>query len=142
MLLVCMHTVYCAIYHFTMHILIVNDDGIDSAGVAVLAKTILEQHPDWTLRVCCPCHERCVVIYVYCITVRSGSSHLITFDELRAEVRIFNEPILAAVPAIAITGTPADCTVMGVMNDAYIHCQYPPTCKVDIVLSGINHGGM
>ena len=99
-----------------MNILLVNDDGIDSPALHVLAKALKDEHE---LTIIAPDGER------------SGFSQSMTFKgELDVEER---EIIgLEDVNAYATSGTPADCTKLGLL----LLCKTPP----DLVISGINLG--
>lgn len=95
-----------------MNILITNDDGIYSPGLAALAK-IARNFGDVT--VMAPNVER------------SSASHAITahlpISYKKATIQV------EGVQAFQTTGTPADCAALG------LH-----VCKTDVVLSGINMG--
>lgn len=98
-----------------MKILITNDDGVFADGIIELAKE-LEKH------------------YSVCIVApncqKSATSHSITIDK----PLIIKEEKLEGIKsrAFSISGTPADCTRVGVnkIMDG----------KVDMVISGINNG--
>ena len=94
-------------------ILVVNDDGVDSEGLIVLAET-LRALGDVT--VVAPDGDR------------SGTSHSISTRHAVAA----HERRDRAVRTFACSGTPADCVVLGI-NEL---CGGAP----DIVLSGINRG--
>lgn len=96
-----------------MRVLIVNDDGIDSVGIRVLADTFRRDND---------------IVMVAPKSQRSGFSHSITID---ADIEY--EKIAREYPTYAISGTPADCTKIGVLyfNDG---------APFDLVLSGINNG--
>lgn len=94
-----------------MRILISNDDGIHSPGLAALAAAA---RPFGEVRVVAPDVER------------SSTGHAITASHpLTARVTAIGE-----VPAQRVNGTPADCVALG------LH-QWP---GVDVVLSGVNIG--
>ncbi len=93
-----------------MRVLITNDDGIESEGIRQLEKTLREEHEVWLVA---PEGEK------------SGASHSITLrDSIRA--RCVGEH------RYACRGTTADCVIVSLLG------LIPP--KVDIVISGINHG--
>lgn len=94
-----------------MRILITNDDGIDSPGIAALVDALLA---DNTLMVVAPSGNR------------SGVSHAITSEEA-----ITMERREMKVPAYACSGTPADCVFLGATELA---------AQPQLVVSGINHG--
>jgi 5'/3'-nucleotidase len=94
-----------------MRILVSNDDGIYSPGIAVLAEIASEFG---SVRVVAPDVER------------SSAGHSITASRPLS----YKATRLAELTAYRVNGTPADCVSLG----AY-HWE-----KVDIVLSGLNHG--
>ena len=96
-----------------MKILIVNDDSIDSPFLTLL----LEQLPaDAEVLVAVPAQEQ------------SWKGKAMTrFGELKAE-----QTEIGGYPAMAIHGTPADCTNIGIYHS--------PMGKPDMVISGINIG--
>jgi 5'-nucleotidase len=94
-------------------ILVVNDDGIDSAGIAALAEAL------------CALGE---VTVVAPDGDRSGASHAISAHQaVRAQARPAD-----GLRRFACSGTPADCVLLGV-NEL---CGGRP----DLVVSGINRG--
>lgn len=96
-------------------ILITNDDGIDSHGIARLAEAALAFGDVWVVA---PASQR------------SCASHSITLHS-HIDVWPHDFPV-AGVRAFACSGTPGDCVRVGslsVMPD-----------KPDVVLSGINYG--
>lgn len=95
-----------------MRLLVTNDDGIYSPGLALLAK-VAARFGD--VRVVAPDVEQ------------SSASHAITWSKPLTYRRT---RIIEGVEAYRVNGTPADCVALG----AY-HWE-----KVDIVLSGINLG--
>lgn len=96
-------------------ILITNDDGIDASGIIRLARAAVKYGEVW---VAAPDSQR------------SAASHSIT---LRTHIDAFRYDFpVEGVTAFSITGTPADCVRVGVLNLM--------PCKPDIVLSGINFG--
>ena len=95
-----------------MRILVANDDGIYSPGIAALAKVACKFGD---VRVVAPDVEQ------------SSAGHAITASR---PVRYRSTAILDGVPAYRVNGTPADCVALG----AY-HWD-----RVDVVLSGINLG--
>ncbi|MBT8380426.1 MAG: 5'/3'-nucleotidase SurE [Ignavibacteria bacterium] len=97
-----------------MKILVTNDDGIDSAGIAALAKGL---------------KEIAEVIVVAPHDEQSAVGHGITMkNPLRVSKYFKNGSFFG----YAVEGTPADCVKMGIRNIA----GKPP----DLVISGINHG--
>ncbi len=92
------------------HILISNDDGIDSAGLNTLY-SVLSQN--FKLTVAAPDRER------------SASSHSLTIDKKPESEKIKKN-------FYSISGTPADCI--------YIAFREILRNKPDLVISGINHG--
>lgn len=95
-------------------ILITNDDGISSTGIYELYKEI----------------KKIAQVYVVAPdSEQSGMSHAITVkDDIRVEKYYKNGEFLG----YAVGGTPVDCVKLGVM-------ELIPK-KVDLVISGINHG--
>ena len=97
-----------------MKILVTNDDGIDSAGIAALAEALKEIAE---VTVVAPSEEQ------------SAVGHGIT---MKYPLRVFNYYKNGDFFGYAVEGTPADCVKMGIRN---IMGESP-----DIVISGINHG--
>ena len=100
-----------------MNILVVNDDGIEAAGIKKLA-TLAREYGEVTVvapRSQCSAMSRR-------ITVRG---------ELACEDRTDSFPVQGVRKAYAIDGTPADCVKLGV----YYLCP-----DADVVFSGINYG--
>lgn len=99
------------------NVVVSNDDGIESEGISHLIKA-LSQVAD--VYVCAPEGER------------SASGHSITVRDsiVMEEVEVPN-----AKGAMRFSGTPADCVKMGIrfLREKGIH--------IDMVFSGINHGG-
>jgi len=98
-----------------MNILVCNDDGIDSHGIAKLAE-IAGNIGD---------------VYVVAPSgQRSAVSHGITIGK---DITVWSVPFPVTVKeAFSVEGTPADCVRVGV------NCLLP--VKPDIILSGINYG--
>ena len=94
-----------------MRILITNDDGIYSPGIAALARAASRFG---TVRVVAPDVEM------------SSAGHAIT----ATRPLTYKRTPLAGVEAYRVNGTPADCVALGTHNWE----------KVDVVLSGINLG--
>jgi 5'/3'-nucleotidase SurE len=93
-----------------MRILLTNDDSISSGGIKALIRALSPAHEVWVVA---PENEK------------SGGSHSITIhDSLR--VREVGERLFSC------RGTPADCVLISLLG-------FVPA-KVDLVLSGINHG--
>ncbi len=97
-----------------MKILVTNDDGIDSAGIAALKKTLSEIAE---VTVVAPRQEQ------------SAVGHGIT---MQIPLRVQEYYIDGTFFGYAVDGTPADCIKMGMRN---IMKEDP-----DLVVSGINHG--
>ncbi len=99
-----------------MRILIVNDDGIHAKGLRMLAARLKRDHD---------------VTVVAPESQRSATSHSITiFRPLRVTK---TQPAgLENIPCYVVDGQPVDCTKIGI---AHIMGG-----KVDLVVSGINHG--
>lgn len=99
-----------------MNLLISNDDGVFSAGISALAQE-LKNHYHITI--------------VAPESQRSGGSHAITCAK-PVRVRKVTLPGLEDIDAYAVDGTPADCVRLGCTSLGV---------DVDMVVSGINHGG-
>lgn len=97
-----------------MKILVTNDDGIDSAGIAALAEAL---------------KEIAEVIVVAPSEEQSAVGHGIT---MKYPLRLFKYHKNGNFFGYAVEGTPADCVKMGIRN---IIGESP-----DLVISGINHG--
>lgn len=98
-----------------MDILLVNDDGINAAGLKALTSKLKDKH---RLTIVAPESER------------SGSSHSITIGKPLYLKRV-KIPEFASIEAYCANGTPADCTKLGL--SAFDK-------KYDLVISGINFG--
>ncbi|MGA2477862.1 MAG: 5'/3'-nucleotidase SurE [Spirochaetia bacterium] len=93
-----------------MRILLTNDDSINSDGIKALMRTLSPAHEVWV---------------VAPETEKSGGSHSITIhDSLR--VRVAGERLFSC------RGTPADCVMIALLGLVPV--------KIDLILSGINHG--
>ena len=99
-----------------MNILVVNDDGIEAAGFAALVKALSEVADVY---VCAPESQR------------SARSHSITLGQ---DVIIEKTEFPGAKAAYKISGTPADCTKIGLQ---FFEEEGAP---IDMVYSGINMG--
>lgn len=100
-----------------MNILIANDDGIDARGIHELAEALSEVAD---IYICAPDSQR------------SASGHGITVSKpIAAEETKFKSAKLA----IKLSGTPADCVKLG------IKILEQRGIEIDMVYSGINHGG-
>ena len=97
-----------------MKILVTNDDGIDSAGIAALKKSLSEIAE---VTVVAPRQEQ------------SAVGHGIT---MQIPLRVQEYYIDGSFFGYAVDGTPADCVKMGIRN---IMKESP-----DLIVSGINHG--
>lgn len=97
-----------------MNILITNDDGIFSEGIAAIVRELSARH---NVMVVSPDGER------------SASGHAIT---IRRPIRYKKEDIFEGTDAYSISGTPADCIKFGL--------NFLSKAPVDLVVSGINHG--
>lgn len=98
-------------------VLVANDDGIDSEGIRHLINTLSQVAEVY---VCAPEGER------------SATSHSIT---VRNPVVMEEVDIPNAKGAMRFSGTPADCVKMG------IRFLREKGIQIDMVFSGINHGG-
>lgn len=99
-----------------MYFLLVNDDGIESEGLHALVDALSEVG---TVYVCAPDVQQ------------SGMSHSIS---LVGSITVKEWQVRNAVKAWRVTGTPADCTKMGLQM-----CE-KEGIKPDIVFSGVNKG--
>jgi 5'-nucleotidase len=97
-----------------MRALVTNDDGIHAPGLRVLRERLAR---DWDVRVVAPDRER------------SAVAHGIT---LHQPLRIFTVDLDNGHPGISVSGTPADCVKLAVLE----LLDFRP----DIVFSGINPG--
>jgi 5'-nucleotidase len=97
-----------------LHILLTNDDGIMSPGIAILAETLSSEHD---------------VIVVAPDVERSATGHAITIRTplWAKEVKLGRRSL-----GYAINGTPADCVKLGLLAISKRH--------IDLVVSGINRG--
>jgi len=97
-----------------MHILVTNDDGVHSEGLAALAGELARV---WKVSVVAPAHER------------SGVAHSITIHS----PLVFGQASLASgLACYTVNGTPADCVKLA--------CWTILDEPVDMVVSGINLG--
>ena len=100
-----------------MNILVANDDGIKAEGIKALVLAL----------------SKVADVYVVAPnSQRSGASHSITMFK---DMFFKEEPFENAKKAYSFTGTPADCVKMGI---ALLESQ---GIEIDMVFSGINHGG-
>ena len=99
------------------HVMLVNDDGIDSPGLAAVA-AVLTADPSYRVTVVGPAEQQ------------SGAGHAIV---IRREIAIKSIGEIGGAPAWSVDATPASVTAIGLTvvleND-------PP----DLVISGINKG--
>ncbi len=96
-------------------ILITNDDGITSKGIAVLIEEMKKIGEVFVLAPDSP---------------NSGMGHAITVD---STIHIKKSPIFGEIASYECSGTPADCVKLAkheLLKDR----------KIDLVVSGINHG--
>ncbi len=100
-----------------MNILVANDDGINARGIHELVKALSEVADVY---VCAPESQR------------SASGHGITVSK---PIIIEEEEFEYAKYALKISGTPADCVKIG---KRFLEKK---GIKIDMVFSGINHGG-
>ncbi len=103
-----------------MNILVANDDGIQSKGLHVLVEA-LARVPGNKVYVVAPDSQR------------SACGHGISMNKI---VMVNDETVPGAVWAQSISGTPADCVKYGIR-----HLKDEHGVKIDLVFSGINHGG-
>lgn len=103
-----------------MNILVSNDDGIKAQGLRTLVRT-LAGLPGTDVYVCAPDGQR------------SACGHGITMTQ---PIMIHEESVEGAVWAESLSGTPADCVKSGIKRLKKEH-----DIDIDVVFSGINHGG-
>lgn len=100
-----------------MNILLANDDGIFAKGIKELAEAL----------------SNVADIYVVAPHIeRSASGHAITLNE---PLKVNEVMFAGAVRAFELNGTPADCVKVGIKM---LELENIP---IDMVFSGINHGG-
>ena len=98
-----------------MRILLTNDDGIGSRGLAALVRVLGERHE----------------IYVIAPTTqRSATGHGISVHAPITYSRLFSDDCKLRISA---DGTPADCVKMAVLH-------FMKDCPPDLVVSGVNEG--
>ncbi|XP_071716425.1 uncharacterized protein [Rutidosis leptorrhynchoides] len=97
-------------------IMVTNDDGIQAPGLQALVRVLVSTHR-YRVWVCAPQSER------------SAASHSITWQHALSAKRTE----INGATAFAISGTPADCTSLGISKALF------PSVP-DLVLSGINMG--
>jgi 5'-nucleotidase len=100
-----------------LHLLVVNDDGVDAEGIAALAK-VLAADPAYRITVVAPADAQ------------SGKGHALTYG---APVAVRPHPEIAGCPTWSVEATPA--TTVAIALSALL-TDDPP----DLVLSGINRG--
>lgn len=100
-----------------MNILVSNDDGIRARGLMELVKALSGEA---SVYVCAPDGQR------------SASGHGITVSTY---ITVKEEQVEGAEYALSTSGTPADCVKLGIkiLSEKGI--------KIDMLFSGINHGG-
>lgn len=96
-------------------ILVTNDDGITSKGIATLISVVKEIGE---------------VVVVAPDSPNSGMGHAITVD---STLHIKKSPIFGDIESYECSGTPADCVKMAKHH-------FLKDRKIDLVVSGINHG--
>jgi len=97
-----------------MNILVVNDDGIDSPGIMLLAKTLMK-------------HGNVFVVAPF--TEQSGIGHGITLhNPMKLRKR---DDFYPGITAWSLDGKPADCIKFAL---------YALELEIDLVVSGINNG--
>ncbi|MCE5186033.1 MAG: 5'/3'-nucleotidase SurE [Planctomycetaceae bacterium] len=98
-----------------MHFLLTNDDGIFAPGLAAMYKRLIQLGQ---VTVAAPSD------------IRSGAGHSISLKEITCEYL----DILGKFEGYSVDGSPADCVKLA-LNELV-----GPKNKVDMVVSGINHG--
>ena len=97
-----------------MHILLTNDDGIQAPGLWALYNSLVKNH---SISVIAPDREQ------------SAIGHAITLNQPLRATRV---SMNGNCPAYAVSGTPADCVKLGVLELL--------ESKPDMLISGINPG--
>ena len=95
-------------------ILVTNDDGYDAPGIEALAGVLCALGK---VQVSAPASNQ------------SASGHKITLNQ---DIPYCRSQIGAGIPALAVTGSPADCIAVAMLGLV--------DCQPDIVVSGINRG--
>ncbi len=98
-----------------MNLLLTNDDGVYAPGIRALALALKEEHS---------------VTIVAPHIQRSGAGHSFTYAT-PLELKEVTLPGLEDISVFSLTGTPVDCTKLGLSNLGL---------TIDMVVSGINHG--
>ena len=99
-----------------MRILLVNDDGIHAGGIKTIALKLSKKHD---------------VTIVSPESEKSATSHSITINRPLRVTKA--EPSgLEGIPCYVVDGLPVDCTKIGI--------SHVMKSKLDLVVSGINHG--
>ncbi len=99
------------------HVMIINDDGIDSPGLAAVAAVLVDD-PGYRVTVVAPVEQQ------------SGVGHALV---IRREIAIVAHPAVGGAPAWSVDATPASVTAVGL---TVVLEADPP----DLVVSGINKG--
>lgn len=102
----------------TFHVMVANDDGIDSPGILELAR-VLAGDPSYRVTVVAPAHQQ------------SGVGHALT---LRREVGVKSHDLLPEIAAWAVDATPASTVLLGITT-------LLKEDRPELVVSGINRGG-
>lgn len=101
----------------TLRILTVNDDGIEAQGIRELSKSLSD----------------IAEIYMFApSTQKSAAGHGISISN---PLKVTKKDVPFTKEAYAVEGTPADCTKIG------LHILAQKGIEIDLVCSGINHGG-
>ncbi len=103
-----------------MNILVSNDDGIQAEGLRVLVGALSGVAGN-KVYVCAPDGQR------------SACGHGISMREM---IRVHDEEVQGAEMALSVSGTPADAVKFGIRHLKKVH-----GISIDVVFSGINHGG-
>lgn len=100
-----------------MNILVSNDDGIQAQGIKELVKALSKEG---NVYVSAPASQR------------SASSHALSVND---KITMKKVDFDCAAMAFEVSGTPADCVKLG------LYVLKEKGINIDIVYSGINHGG-
>ncbi|MEX1309481.1 MAG: 5'/3'-nucleotidase SurE, partial [Candidatus Sulfomarinibacteraceae bacterium] len=99
------------------HVMVVNDDGISSPGLAAVA-AVIAADPAYRVTVVAPAEQQ------------SGVGHAIV---IRREIAVRPHDDVGGAPAWSVDATPASVTAVGI---TVVLADDPP----DLVISGINKG--
>ncbi|XP_047945955.1 5'-nucleotidase SurE isoform X1 [Salvia hispanica] len=112
-------------------VMVTNDDGIDAPGIRALLHVLVSSNR-FNVYVCAPDSENkshVIILTLILLREKSAVSHSITWQKA-----LVARPVeIDGTVAFAVSGTPADCTSLGVSKALF------PSVP-DLVISGINMG--